>query len=182
MDTIMKETIPATLMEKLFELQAFMDEKAIKGEIKEGPYKEFCDMIVGQGEDPGIFDAFTSIIRQLRAINIEVKEVRRLKRRRDERKARVTKAQAMARALDPNDPSYLACPRCSRVMSKEGLKKHQTKASVCKEIWLGRDSTIENPVRGGEVHLQYIADEFASAQYGPNPDSDEEAHYAPFGM
>ena len=167
------ETIPKTLMDKLFELQGFMDEKAITGAIKEGPYKEFCDLIVGQGEDPGIFDAFKEIIDQLSKIRTEVAYVKVQKQKRDARKSRITRAEALERALNPNDESYISCPRCSRCMAKKRLAHHQKNTNVCKETWLGRDSTIQNPVRGGIIHLRYIAPLMIDGEYDPPVEEEE---------
>ena len=152
------ETIPKTLLDKLFKIQDFMDNHT-EG-MKEGVYTEFCAMMVGQGGDPGIYGSFKEIITQLRQISDETKYVRKQKLRASQRKKMITREEAIKRALDPADETYVSCPACSRVMAKKNLAHHRETTIVCKEVWLGRDSTILNPVRDGEKHLQYIADGF----------------------
>ena len=164
----LKETIPKTLMDKLYQLQDFMDEKTRAGGIQEGSYLEFCNMMMGKGGDQGISGEFKEIIDKLSKITTEVKYVRERKDKYRGHACKLTRAQKLKKALepaDPNNPIYVACERCSRVVEKKRLKYHQEKTNVCEEVWLGRDSVINFPVRNGRLHLEYIAPNLGSAEY-----------------
>ncbi len=175
----LKETIPKTLMDKLYQLQDFMDEKTREGGVQEGSYLQFCGMMMGQNGEQGISGDFKEIIDKLARITVEVAYVRKQKNKYGSRASKVTRAQKLELALnpiDPENPVYVCCERCSRVVEKKRLSHHQNKTNVCTETWLGRDSTIRNPVRDGRLHLEYIVPNLVSAEYDPdvpeNADSD----------
>jgi len=174
----LKETIPKTLMDKLYQLQDFMDEKTREGGVQEGSYLQFCSMMKGQNGEQGISGDFKEIIDKLARITVEVAYVRKQKNKYGSRACKVTRAEKLQLALnpiDPQNPIYVPCERCSRVVEKKRLIHHQKKTNVCTETWLGRDSTINNPVRDGRLHLEYIAPNLVSAEYDPvreNPDED----------
>ena len=166
----LKETIPKTLMDKLYQLQDFMDEKTKEGGIQEGSYLQFCGMMMGQNGEEGISGEFREIIDKLSRITTEVRFVRERKEKYGKRACKLTRAQKLKKALepaDPNNPIYVACERCSRVVEKKRLINHQENTLVCEEVWLGRDSTINNPVRDGKLHLRYIAPNLGLAEYDP---------------
>lgn len=171
----LKETIPKTLMDKLYQLQDFMDEKTREGGVQEGSYLEFCNMMMGKGGDQGISGDIKEIIEKLGKITTEVRYVRERKEKYRGHACKLTRAQKLESALrpaDPENPIYVSCDRCSRVVEKKRLINHQKTTLVCKEIWLGRDSTINNPVRDGHLHLQYIAPNLVGLEYeAPVPEA-----------
>jgi len=151
-------TIPEQLLNHLFALQDFMDERTQLGQIQEGAYKEFCDKMCGGGYNTqGWFQDFQDIITKLKVLMGEIRDVRRRKHDLAMRGPRINTAEALRRALTGEDDRYCICPRCSRPIQRIGLQKHQ-ESVVCKTIWQGRDSVARNVgnVREARRHAYYI--------------------------
>ena len=166
----LSESIPDTLLQTLYDLQEFMDERTQLGQIQEGVYKDFCDKMGGGGE--GWFGDFQDIIAKLRILSGEVKAVRKRKNELAERTARITHEQALSRALNCEDDTYLPCPRCSRPIAKSGLKAHQ-RTAACQTIWKGRDSVeLNGNARDARKHAVYIV--HTHDAYGPEYESEED--------
>ena len=99
----LKETIPKTLMDKLYQLQDFMDEKTREGGVQEGSYLQFCGMMMGQNGEQGISGDFKEIIDKLARITVEVAYVRKQKNKYGSRASKVTRAQKLELALNPDE-------------------------------------------------------------------------------
>jgi len=84
---------------------------------------------------------------------------------------RLTRAQILARASDPNDMMYGFCPKCNRPMAKNMIGHHQKNTSICVEIKAGKEKALElGKVKDASIG-QYIAQRVYE---DPNDSADEE--------
>ena len=88
-------------------------------------------------------------------------------------KQRLSRAQILARATDPNDKMYGFCNRCDRPMAVSQIAHHQANTSICVEVRAGRQKTLElgrRTDKGGAIGRHIAVAEFNSAD---SSDSDE---------
>jgi hypothetical protein len=83
---------------------------------------------------------------------------------------RLTRAQILARASDPNDMMYGFCPKCNRPMAKNMISHHQKNTSICVEIKAGKEKALEL----GRVKHSSIGQYIAQRVYEDPNDSDDE--------
>ena len=57
---------------------------------------------------------------------------------------RLSRAETLARAQDPENPFYTFCPKCSRPMLVSHIENHQKNTNICVEIKAGRKATLEH--------------------------------------
>ena len=70
-------------------------------------------------------------------------EVTRPKKDYTNAKKRLTRAETLARASDPNDVEYGFCPKCNRPMLKSFIPTHQKNTTICVEIKSGKVKAVE---------------------------------------
>ena len=124
--------------EKLFNLQELVDGFSRSHEFTEGNYLDFCKLMVND-EGKGLYN---QIIKMIELLNGE-RGILRATRTARSSGNRITRAQILARANDPEDHHYTFCPKCSRPMMRSYLKQHQRDSFICREVKIGRIATQE---------------------------------------
>jgi hypothetical protein len=56
---------------------------------------------------------------------------------------KISRAQVLANAHNPDNKTYGFCPKCNRPMMMSSIKSHQKLSSICIEIKAGRQKTLE---------------------------------------
>ena len=100
----------------------------------------------------------------------EIQKVKKFAGR--EQKKRLTRAEVLAAAHDPNNHRYDFCAKCNRPMLKTSIEKHQKNTSVCVEIKSGRIKTLELGRRKDPSIGEFIA---RQTIFDDNDSSDDEA-------
>jgi hypothetical protein len=77
---------------------------------------------------------------------------------------RLTRAQTLARASDPNDGNFGFCPKCNRPMLRSGIALHQKNTTICVEIKSGKKKAVElkkvkDRTMGAYIAQQVFVDE-----------------------
>jgi hypothetical protein len=124
-----KMTTPSKLFTLLMELQIKIDDCDTEGASQ---------LIFNVDDDNNIMNLITDLI--FVSNHSEVTPAKRVF------KTKLTKAEIYAKAQDPNEPSYMCCPKCSRPVRKSYLQTHQQNA-ICVEIKAGRAKTLEGQNR-----------------------------------
>lgn len=85
---------------------------------------------------------------------------------------RLTRAQVLALASDPNATEYGFCPKCNRPMARNMIAHHQKNTSICVEIKAGREKVLELGRRKDRTIGEYIAQRVWE---DPNDSDDDES-------
>tara|TARA_R110002012_G_scaffold255193_1_gene434923 strand:- start:60 stop:569 length:510 start_codon:yes stop_codon:yes gene_type:complete len=124
--------------EKLFNLQELVEGFNQSHTFTEGNYLDFCRLMVND-EGKGLY---SQIIKMIELLNGEGGILRATRTARNSGN-RITRAQILERANNPEDLMYTFCPKCSRPMMRSYMKQHQRDSFICREVKIGRIATQE---------------------------------------
>ncbi len=156
-----KEQISSELMDNLWKLQSFMDEHAELSKITEDTHAEINERMTRlDGEGDGIFQQVMELLGILNESTILIPRKKTAK----DKKVRLSRSEILKRAQDPENKWYGFCPKCSRPMLNSRIKHHQTHTLICREIKLGRESTLRNNDRLAWQNHKYIAEEIEECE------------------
>ena len=85
-------------------------------------------------------------------------------------KKRLTRAETLARASDPNDAEYGFCPKCNRPMLISFIPTHQKNTTICVEIKSGKVKAVQL----GKAKDKTIGRHIAEQVFVDKNDSDDE--------
>jgi hypothetical protein len=97
-------------------------------------------------------------------------EVTRPKKDYTNAKKRLTRAETLARASDPNDAQYGFCPKCNRPMLISFIPTHQKNTTICVEIKSGKVKAVQL----GKAKDKTIGRHIAEQVFVDKNDSDDE--------
>jgi|TARA_R110002020_G_scaffold113404_1_gene260835 hypothetical protein len=86
-------------------------------------------------------------------------------------KKRLTRAETLARASDPDDRDYGFCPKCNRPMLMTTIPIHQKNTTICVEIKSGKVKAVELGKAKDKTIGRHIAEQVFM---DPNDSADED--------
>tara|TARA_R100000963_G_C4624161_1_gene90830 strand:- start:64 stop:732 length:669 start_codon:yes stop_codon:yes gene_type:complete len=98
-------------------------------------------------------------------------EVSRPKKDYTNGKKRLTRAETLARASDPDDREYGFCPKCNRPMLVTTIPIHQKNTTICVEIKSGKVKAVELGKAKDKTIGRHIAEQVFM---DPNDSADED--------
>ncbi len=121
---------------KLFKLQDLIDTVSGTHKFNDGNYLDFCRLMSDE-DGKGLYQNIMKMIELLNGENGILARTRTARNVSD----RLTRAEVIERAHDPENPQYIFCPKCSRPMNSNYLKQHQRDSFICREVKIGRIAT-----------------------------------------
>lgn len=156
-----KEQIPSELMDNLWKLQSFMDEHAELSKIADDTHEEFNEKMTRlDGDGDGIFQQVMELLGILNESTILIPRKQTAK----DKKVRLSRSEILMKAHDSSNEWYGFCPKCSRPMLNSRIKHHQKHTLICREIKLGRESTLRNRDRLSINNHKFIAEEIEDCE------------------
>tara|TARA_R100001086_G_scaffold247927_1_gene183553 strand:+ start:699 stop:1364 length:666 start_codon:yes stop_codon:yes gene_type:complete len=156
-----KQTCPTLALQLLMKLQIAVDNLEDGHlNIESEDLDQVKNLIFNVDEENNLMNVITDLIGL-----VNESQVKEPKKRIT--KGRISRANILAKARDPDNKFWIFCDKCNRPMMKSSLAAHQ-ESSVCIEIKSGLKKTIAitnasgqtaGQVRGRRDVIQFIADQ-----------------------
>tara|TARA_R110002020_G_scaffold402399_1_gene612572 strand:- start:600 stop:1241 length:642 start_codon:yes stop_codon:yes gene_type:complete len=150
--TELSKTLPAKALQALMKLQIAVDSAMVCNDDDED-LNVINKMIFDIDEEDNLMNIITGLIGIVNQSAVEP-----VKKQYSTRN-RISRAETLARAQDPENPWYTFCPKCSRPMLASHIEEHQKSTSICVEIKAGRKATLVHQDARDERIGDYVVDQ-----------------------
>ena len=133
--TELSQTLPSKALQALMKLQIAVD-SAMVCNADDEDLNVINKMIFDVDEEDNLMNIITGLIGIVNQSQVEP-----VKKQYSSRK-RLSRAETLACAQDPENPFYTFCPKCSRPMLASHIENHQKNTNICVEIKAGRKATL----------------------------------------
>jgi len=148
----LSQTLPTKALQLLMKLQIAIDSALVCNDDDED-LNVINKIMFDVDEEDNLMNVMTGLIGIVNQSQVEP-----AKKTYSSRK-RLSRAQVLAAAQDPENPWYSFCPKCSRPMITSHIERHQKSTNICVEIKAGRKATLEHQDARDERIGDYVADQ-----------------------
>ncbi len=149
----LSQTLPTKALQLLMKLQMALDELESDMGIHSYGLEPVKNIIFDVDEEDNLMNVITGLIGIVNQSKVEPAKKSYSTRNR------LSRAETLARAQDPENPWYGFCTKCSRPMLVSHINNHQKNTNICVEIKAGRKATLEHQDARDERIGDYVADQ-----------------------
>jgi hypothetical protein len=150
--TELSQTLPAKAIQFMMRLQMAVDSAMVCNPDDED-LNVINKLIFDVDEEDNLMNIITGLIGVVNHSKVEP-----AKKCYSTRK-RLSRAETLACAQDPENSLYSFCPKCSRPMLTENIETHQKNTNICVEIKAGRKATLRHQDARHFKIGEYIVDQ-----------------------
>jgi adenosyl cobinamide kinase/adenosyl cobinamide phosphate guanylyltransferase len=134
-----KATTPKKVLDVMMTLQTTLME--LEDDIPQEAFEKLNDIIATPENDTNLFSCMTELMSVCQYTETSLAPERRFTHHKQCEV--LTEAQKLARALDPNDKTYVICPGCNRTMTTGWFSKHKH-THTCKRACESKKVALKN--------------------------------------